>query len=237
MYSEHEYERVLLKITGESFGGKSKPLAKKHLEFVAREIKSVRVEYPLLEIAIIVGGGNFIRGKDLKPYFYDKTVPDRMGMLCTVVNAMALQDRLENLDIDTRVLSSVEVKEICEPYIKRRALRHLEKERVIILAGGTGNPNFTTDTAAIEKALDLQADIVLKGTKVSGVYDRNPDEKDAKLLKKISFKEILQKDLKILDSSAVGLAREKKMKILVFNAFEKGNLLKAIEGKIGSTIS
>jgi len=231
-----DYDRVLLKITGESFGGKSKPLAKTALGFIAGEIRNVKREFPALEIIIVVGGGNFIRGKDLKSWFYDKTAPDRMGMLGTVINAMALHDRLEYFDIDTRVLSSVDIKEICEPYIQKKALRHLEKERVIIVAGGTGNPNFTTETAAIEKALDLKAEIVLKGTKVSGVYDRNPEEENAKLLKKISYSEIMQKNLKILDSSAIGLAREKDMKILVFNAFKKGNLLKALEGKTGSLI-
>lgn len=228
--------RVLLKITGEAFGSKSEPLNMKKVQFIVEEIKCATDELSV-QLAVVVGGGNFIRGKDLKPDFHDKSIPDRMGMLGTVMNALTLKDQLNSQNIQTRVLSSVEIKEICEPYIQARAVRHLEKGRTIILAGGTGNPNFTTDTAAIEKALDIGASRVLKATKVDGIYTADPKKsKDAKLIKRISYSGVLRKNLKILDQAAIGLAREKKMPILVFNMFKKGNLLLALREKIGSKI-
>lgn len=235
---EH-YKIVLLKLTGESLGSPKKPLNIKYsLAFITREVRNLLHEFPKLKLAIVIGGGNFIRGKELKPLFNDPTTPDRMGMLCTVVNALAIQDQLEKMEIPTRVQSSIIMPQICEQYIKRRAERHMEKERVIIFAGGTGNPNFTTDTAAVEKALDISAEIVLKATKVDGIYDKDPKQHtNARLIKKISYDEVIKKNLRIMDSAAIGLAREHKMPILVFNFFHRGNLIRAIaKEEIGSLI-
>ncbi|MBI5045980.1 MAG: UMP kinase [Candidatus Niyogibacteria bacterium] len=233
------YNIVLLKLTGESLGSPKKPLnIKRSLAFITREIRNLLHEFPKLKLAIVIGGGNFIRGKELKPLFHDSTTPDRMGMLCTVVNALAIQDQLERMEISTRVQSSIVMPQICEQYIKRRAEHHMEEGRVVILAGGTGNPNFTTDTAAVEKALDIGAEIVLKATKVDGIYDKDPNQHaNARLIEKTSYDEVMKKNLRIMDSAAIGLAREHQMPILVFNFFKKGNLIRAVtKQQIGSFI-
>lgn len=233
------YQRALLKITGEALMGNGNQLDMNGaIRTLASEIRSTLRGFTP-DLAIVIGGGNFIRGRDIKPFFGDQSKPDRMGMLATVINGIALDDALKKLDIETRHMSAVEVKEICEPYIQQRAIRHIEKGRVIILSGGTGNPNFTTDTAAIEKALDIGAKVVLKATKVGGVFSADPKiDPHAALFQEITYRDLLARELKILDQAAVGLASEKKMPIIVFNVFQKGNLKKIFSGqRVGTLIS
>lgn len=234
-----QYQRALLKITGEALMGNGNHLDMNGaIQTLAGEIqRMMRCFTP--DLAIVVGGGNFVRGRDIKPFFGDQSKPDRMGMLATIINGIALDDALKKLGIETRHMSAVEVKEICEPYIQQRAIRHIEKGRVIILSGGTGNPNFTTDTAAIEKALDIGAAVVLKATKVGGVFSADPKlDPRAALFHEITYRDLLARELKILDQAAVGLASEKKMPIVVFNVFQKGNLRKIFSGqRVGTLIS
>jgi len=230
-------DTVLLKITGEALGDpKGKSLNIDNIRFIVDEIKDV-LKNTDCKLVIVVGGGNFIRGKDLKPDFFDESTPDRMGMICTVLNALALKDQLQKNKLETRVMSSVSIPQVCEEYIQPRALRHIEKGRIVILAGGTGTPNFTTDMAAVEKALDIGAVIVLKATKVDGLYTSDPEKNSgAKLIKQISCSEVIEKGFSVMDYAAFGLAKEKGMPIRIFNLFKKGNLLKAIKGEIGSEI-
>ena len=235
---KYPYPRVLLKITGEAIRGTNRIFDRKALDFLADEIKSIHGK---VSLAIVIGGGNIVRGKDLIENF--QTTPsaaDHIGMTATILNALIIQDFLEKKGMETRVLSSIEIRAVAEPYIIRRAIRHLEKGRIVILAGGTGNPGVTTDTAAILRASDIQADIVMKGTKVDGVFDSDPIKmKNAQFLPKLSFREFLEMGLGgILDRTSVAQAEMKKMPIFVFNLFKKGGLLKAVQGKaLGSKIS
>jgi uridylate kinase len=230
-------EIVLLKITGEALGkSDGESFDKENIKFIVGEIKSM-LEKSSYKLAIVLGGGNFIRGKDLKPYFHDKSTPDRIGMICTILNALTLKDQLEKNGIETRVMSSLSIPQVCEPYIQKRALRHIEKGRTIIFSGGVGIPNFTTDMAAVEKALDIHAGVVLKATKVDGLYTSDPNkDHGAKIIKRISCTEVLKGRFSVMDHAAFGLAEEKKMLIRIFNLFKRGNLLKAAKGKIGSEI-
>ena len=232
------YKRVVLKITGEAIQGNNKIFDRKALDFLADEIKSV---YKKVELAIVIGGGNIVRGKNLiKDLRTTSSTADQIGMTATIINALLLQDFLEREGLETRVLSSIDINALAEPYIIRRTIRHLEKERIVILAAGTGNPGVTTDTAAILRASDIQADIIMKGTKVDGIYDSDPiKNKNAKFLKKISYHEFLEKGLSgILDRTAIAQAEMKKMPIFVFNIFKAGNLLKAVQGQVlGSRIN
>ncbi len=207
------------------------------IDELAEEIKSV---YEIgAEIAIVIGGGNIFRGVKGSSMGMDRATADYMGMLATVMNALALQDILEKKDVPTRVMSAIEMRQVAEPYIRRRAIRHLEKSRIVIFAAGTGSPFFTTDTTGALRAAEIKADVLLKATKVDGIYDKDPQKHpDAKLLKEISYLDAINKGLKVMDHTALTLCMENKLPIVVFNIKKKGNLMKILLGeKIGSTVS
>jgi len=235
--SQIKWDKILLKIGGESLSDKENfPFSPACLNFVAEEIKEI-VNLGV-KIGIMVGGGNILRGKMLSQKGMERTTTDYMGMLGTVINALALQSVLEKKGIITRLQTAIEIKQVAEPYIRRRALRHLEKGRLLILAGGTGNPYFTTDTAAALRALEIEAKVILKATKVKGVYSSDP-AKDIKAKKfdEISYEEMLNRKLKIMDATAISLCMENHLPIIVFNFREKGNIKKIILGeKIGTRI-
>jgi len=230
--------RVVLKITGEALKGKDNAFDRRALDFLADEIKSV---CDLVSLAVVIGGGNIVRGRYLiKEFQTTPAVADHIGMTATILNAALVEDFLQREGIDTRLMSAVPIDMVAEKYVFKRALRHLERGRVVILAGGTGNCGVTTDTAAILRAYDLRAERVLKGTKVDGVYSEDPNlNPDATLFPRISYNEFLARNLSgILDETAVAEAKAKKISIHVFNIFEKGNLFKAISGEpMGSVIS
>ncbi len=236
---ECRYNRVLLKLSGESF---CKPgefgIDGPSLESIAERIVDVCKLGP--QVAIVVGAGNFIRGETFSQKSHiPRTTADYMGMLATIINACALQETLEKLGLPTRVLSAIEVSAMCEPFIRRRALRHLERGRVVILAGGTGNPFFTTDTCAALRASELDADLLIKATKVEGVYSDDPKKNlQATLLTKLSYDDVLKQGLRIMDHAAISLCRDKNIPIIVLNIFKKGNITKAICGEpVGTVIS
>lgn len=232
-----KYKKVLLKLSGEALQGKKGyGISPEALETISQEI--VGVHSLGIEVAIVIGGGNIFRGVAGTKSGIDRTSGDYMGMLATVINAMALQDSLEKKDINTRVQSAIEIEQIAEPYIRRRAIRHLEKERVVIFAGGTGNPFFTTDTAATLRALEIGADLILKATKVDGVYDKDPLKyEDAVKFKELSYMEVLKKELKIMDATAISLCMQGNIPIIVFNLFQSGNIKKVIMGNdIGTMV-
>ena len=231
------YKRILLKLGGESLmGADGYGISLEMARGVAREIKTV--SDLKVEIAIVIGGGNIYRGFAGATEGIDRATGDYMGMLATIINSMALQDSLEKEGVFTRVLSAIETHQLVEPYIRRRATRHLEKKRVVIFAAGTGNPYFTTDTAAALRGMEIHADVILKGTKVDGVYDRDPKkEKGAKKFTKLTFMEVLNKGLKVMDSTSISLCMDNNMPIVVFDIFKKGNLLKAVCGEeIGTSV-
>ncbi len=231
------YKRVVLKLSGESIGDKANNIgiSKNSLYELAEEIKSA-VEKTKTQLNIVIGAGNILRGKDLK--FIERTTADYMGMLATVINALALQYVLESVGLNTRVMSAIEMPRIAEPYIRRRAIRHLEKGRIVIFAAGTGNPYFTTDTTAALRAIEINADVLLKATQVDGVYSDDPKKNPkAKKFKKISFLEAINRNLKIMDMTAFTLCMENNLPIKVFNLYKKGNLLKALQGRdVGTTV-
>ncbi len=232
------YKRILLKLSGEALsGGEGNGISARVLEGLSDDIASL-VDTGI-EIALVIGGGNIHRGVAGATIGMDRATSDYMGMLATVINSLALQDSLERKNIKTRVLSAIEMQEIAEPYIRRRAVRHLEKKRVVIFAAGTGNPYFTTDTAAALRANEINANVILKATKVNGIYDKDPVvHNDAKKFSKLSYIEVLNKEIKVMDSTAVTLCMDNKIDIVVFNIFEKGNILKAINGEsIGTLVS
>lgn len=230
------YKRVLVKLSGEALlGGKTSGISSEALISISKEIKSVRELG--CEIGLVVGGGNIYRGSQRDKEVIDSVTADYMGMLATVINGLALQNCFEKFGLDTRVLSAFEMREFCEPYIRRRAIRHLEKGRIVIFVGGTGNPYFTTDTAAALKAVEVKADVILKATKVDGVYSADPVKNPkAKRFKKLNYMDILQNRLKIMDSTAISLCMENSIPIVVFNLFKKGNLKKVVCGKGKKTI-
>ncbi len=233
-----KYKRVLLKLSGEALAGKAgSGISSEVITSISKEIK--KVHKAGIQIAIVIGGGNIHRGLAGATQGMDRTTSDHMGMLATVINSLALQDALERHDVMTRVLSAVEMQKISEPYIRRRAIRHLEKGRIIIFAAGTGNPYFTTDTAAALRANEIDADVLLKATKVDGVYDKDPvKHSDAKKYDHISYLEVLNQEIKVMDSTAISLCKDNQLDIVVFNMFEEGNIKKVIDGeKIGTTIS
>ena len=234
-----KYKRVLLKLSGETFLGKREyGIDPKFTSWLAKEI--IKAQKIGTQISVVVGGGNIFRGTSAAEHGLERTVGDYIGMLATIMNSLALQAALEKEGQATRVLSSIDIKDVCEPYIRRRAERHLAKGRVVIYAGGTGNPYFTTDTTAALRALETNCDIILKATKVDGVYDRDPiKHKDAKKLETISFKEaITEKDIEILDNSALSLCMDHKIPILVFDLNKEENIAKAVAGeKLGTLIS
>ena len=231
------YKRVLLKLSGESLQGPGgSGLDSAAIELVSDEIKSVRSMG--VETAVVIGGGNIFRGVSSSSRGMDRSTADYMGMLATVINALALQDFLERKGLSTRVQAALEIKQVAEPFIKRRAMRHLEKGRIVIFAAGTGNPFFTTDTAATLRALQMGADIIMKATKVDGVYDKDPVEhEDAVKFAELTHMEMLKRGLRVMDATSVSLCMEEKIPIVVFDLFEKGNIEKIIRGrKVGTII-
>jgi len=233
-----QYKRILLKLSGEALmGERSYGIDPKRLSEYAKEIKQV-VEKGI-EVAIVIGGGNIFRGVAGAINGIDRVQGDHMGMLATCINGLAVQSALEAEGVYTRLQTAIEIKEIAEPYIKRRAIRHLEKERVVIFGGGTGNPYFTTDTAAVLRAIEISADAILKGTRVDGIYTSDPEKnKDAIKFENITFKEVIEKGLKVMDMTAFTLSEENKLPIIVFDMNTKGNLLKLVSGeKIGKIVN
>jgi uridylate kinase len=230
------YKRVLLKLSGEVFGGKQKyGLDLEILQTLAEEIKSVKQLGK--DIAIVVGGGNIFRGVSGSIKGIDRATGDYMGMLATVINSLAIQDALERSGVPSRVQTAIEMRQVAEPFIRRRAIRHMEKGRVIILAAGTGNPYFSTDTTAALRAAELNVDVVLKATKVDGVYDKDPMQfSDAKKFKKLTHMEVIQKRLKVMDSTAASLCMENKIPIIVLDLMKKGNIKRAVQGKEVGTL-
>ncbi|RDU57125.1 UMP kinase [Helicobacter sp. MIT 00-7814] len=223
------YKRVLIKFSGEALSGESGfGIDIGVLEYIAREIKMLRESG--LEIGLVIGGGNIIRGVSAaQGGLIRRTSGDYMGMLATVINAVAMQEALEHLGIDVRVQSAIEIREVCESYIHRRAIRHLEKGRVVIFAAGTGNPFFTTDSAATLRAVEIGAGVIIKATKVDGVYDKDPKKfSDAKMLDIVSYDEALRDHIKVMDDTAIALAKENKLPILICNMFKSGNLLEIL---------
>lgn len=231
------YKRVLLKLSGEALQGPGQfGISSDVIEYVSEEIKSI---YSLgVETAIVIGGGNIFRGVSSSSKGMDRSTADYMGMLATVINALALQDFLERKGLSTRVQTALEIKQVAEPFIKRRAIRHLEKGRIVIFASGTGNPFFTTDTAATLRALQMGADIIMKATKVDGIYDKDPvKNKDASKFTELTYMEILKKGLKVMDATSISLCMEGNIPIVVFDLFEKGNIEKVIRGeKVGTIV-
>ncbi len=233
-----EYRRIVLKLSGEAFLGKQPHgIDASVCAHLAKQIKEV-VECEV-ETAIVLGGGNIFRGAmRSKDFEMERTVADYMGMLATVLNGLALQNALEKHGLPTRIMTAIEMERIAEPYIRRRAMRHLEKKRVVIFVAGTGNPYFTTDTAAALRSVEIGADVLLKGTKVDGVYSSDPlKEKSAVFFDKLSYMEVINKELKVMDATAITLCMENKLPILVFNLMEEGNLKNIVLGKkIGTLI-
>jgi uridylate kinase len=220
-----------LKLSGEALlGRQSSGIDPAVANFIADEIKSVADLS--IQIGIVIGGGNIFRGMEASSRGMDRISADYMGMLGTVINSLALQSALERKSISTRVQSSIEMREIAEPFIQRRAMRHLEKGRVVIFAGGTGNPYFTTDTAATLRAMEIKADVIMKATKVDGVYDSDPvKNKDAKMFKKISYIDVLTRNLKVMDATAISLCRDNSLPLVVFNLQKAGNIRRVICGE------
>ena len=236
MVSKIKYKRVLLKLSGEALlGNKLHGIDEKIVSFLADEIK--KVYQKKIQISLVIGGGNIFRGTDAISVGIERTTADYMGMLGTLINSLALQNELEKKNIPTRVLSSIPVPAVCESYIRRRAINHLQKNIVIIFAAGTGNPYFTTDTAAALRASEISADIILKATNVDGVYSDDPKKnKNAKKFITIKYSEVLSKNLKIMDGSAIALARDNKIPIIVFPIKKKNAFLNAILNKVKYTI-
>lgn len=231
------FQRVLLKLSGEALmGDQGFGISSEMIEYVAEEVQSTMDLG--VQMAIVVGGGNIFRGIAGSSYGMDRTSADHMGMLATVINSLALQDAMEKKGIQTRIQTAISMHEVAEPYILRRAIRHLEKQRVVIFAAGTGNPYFTTDTAAVLRAEEVHADILLKATKVDGLYDSDPAiNNDAKFIKKIDYMKVLEKQLKVMDMTAISLAMDNKLPLIVFNLNKKGNIKKVLCGEdVGTRI-
>ncbi len=234
---KYKYKRILLKLSGESLAGKGRyGIDSFKVNSIAKQIKKIK-RFPL-EIGIVIGGGNIWRGMSATAKGFDRVTADYMGMLATVINALALQNALESQGMDTRLQTNIEMQKLAEPYILRRAVRHLEKGRLVIFAAGTGNPYFTTDTAAVLKAIEIKADIILKATNVDGVYDEDPRiNPSAKKIKEITYLEAIKRRLKVMDLTAFSLCMENKMPIIVFNMNGKNNIEKVISGeKVGTVI-
>jgi len=226
------YKRILLKLSGEALmGSQSYGIDTKVAVAVAKELKAVHELG--VEVAIVVGGGNIFRGVSESAGNMDRAAADYIGMLATVMNAVVLQDALEQIDVYTRVMSAIDIPQLAEPFIRRRAIRHLEKKRVVIFAAGTGNPYFTTDSAAALRALEIEAEAILKGTKVDGIYSADPHKfSDAIKFETIRFQEVLEKQLKVMDASAISLCMDNELPIMVFNMQQTGNIVKAVCGDL-----
>ncbi len=226
------FKRILLKLSGEALmGSQNYGIDTKVAEAAARELKTVRDLG--IEIAIVVGGGNIFRGVSESAGNMDRAAADYIGMLATVMNAVVLQDALEHVGVYTRVMSAIDIPQLAEPFIRRRAVRHLEKQRVVIFAAGTGNPYFTTDSAAALRALEIEAEVILKGTKVDGIYTADPmKDPSATKFDKITFQEVLEKQLKVMDASAISLCQDNNLPIMVFNMRKSENIIKAVCGDL-----
>ena len=231
------YKRILLKLSGEALAaGQGFGVDNTRVEEIAAEVADVHQLG--VQIGLVVGGGNFFRGVAEQAREMDRVSADHMGMLATMINALALQDALEKLDVDTRVMSAIEMNQVAEPFIRRRAIRHLEKGRVVIFGAGTGNPYFSTDTAASLRAMEINAEVIMKATKVEGIYDSDPARNgDAKMFDSISFTDVLKLGLGVMDATAISLCRENSLPILIFNLNTRGNIRRACLGeKIGSIV-
>ncbi len=231
------YERILLKLSGEALmGDQGFGICPDMLGYVAEEVRSIVALN--VQLAIVVGGGNIFRGVAASSFGMERTSADHMGMLATVLNSLALQDALEKKGVQVRVQTAIAMHQVAEPYILRRALRHLEKGRVVIFAAGSGNPYFTTDTAAVLRAKEIHAQILLKATKVNGLYDSDPERHaDARFIRNISYMEVLERQLKVMDMTAISLAMDNQLPLTVFNLKEKGNIRKVVVGEqVGTTI-
>ncbi len=233
-----KYKRILLKLSGEALmGDQGFGISQDVIKYIADEVRSI---FDLgVQMAIVVGGGNIFRGVAATSYGMDRTSADHMGMLATVINSLALQDALEKKGMQTRIQSAISMHEVAEPYILRKAVRHLEKGRVVIFAAGTGNPYFTTDTAAVLRAQEIHAEILLKATKVDGLYDSDPvDNGDAKFIRKISYMDVLENQLKVMDMTAISLAMDNQLPIVVYNLKDRENIRKIICGEeVGTLIN
>ena len=233
-----QYNRILLKRSGEALmGEKQYGIDAKRLAEYAEEIKEVVNKG--MQVAIVIGGGNIFRGLAGASNGMDRVQADHMGMLATVINGLALQSALEIAGVETRLQSAIKINEVAEPFIRRRAMRHLEKGRVVIFGGGTGNPYFTTDSAAVLRAIEIEADVILKGTRVDGIYTADPEKnKDATKFDSISFNDVLRKGLKVMDTTAFTLSQENELPIIVFDMNKKGNLLKVLDGEnVGTKVN
>jgi len=233
-----KYKRILLKLSGEALMGERQyGIDPERLAEYAQDIKTITDQG--VQVAVVIGGGNIFRGVAGASKGMDRVQGDYMGMLATVINGLALQGALEDADIPTRLQTAIKINEVAEPFIRRKAMRHLEKGRVVIFGGGTGNPYFTTDSAAVLRAIEIEADVILKGTRVDGIYNVDP-EKDSKAVKfdNISFDDVLRKGLKVMDTTAFTLSQENKLPIIVFDMNKPGNLLKVVAGeKIGTEVN
>ena len=231
------YKKILLKLSGEALMGDQEfGISSDVITSYAKQIKEI-VDLGV-EVSIVIGGGNIFRGISGAAQGVDRVTADHMGMLATVINSLALQNSIEKLGVPTRVQTAIEMPKVAEPFIKRRAQRHLEKGRVVIFGAGTGNPYFTTDTAAALRAIEMETDVVIKATKVDGIYDKDPVKyPDAKKYETVTYNEVLAKDLKVMDATAISLCRENKLPIIVFNSLIEGNLKKVVMGEhIGTTV-
>ncbi len=230
------YRRILLKLSGEALAGEQgfgidPPIIDKLTE----EIKGLHEMG--VSLGLVIGGGNIVRGTTASSQGMDRVSADYMGMLATVINALALQDMLERKEVETRVLTAIRMEQLAEPYIRRRGLRHLEKGRVVIFAGGTGNPYFSTDTAAVLRGIEMEADVIIKATKVEGIYSADPaKEPTAEFIPRISFADVMARDLKVMDAAAISLCRENQIPIIVLNVMEKGLVARAIRGERVGTL-
>ena len=225
------YKNILLKISGETLAGEGKfGFDFEVLNKLCKNIKKLHLKK--IKISIVIGGGNFMRGSELSNGVLDRVTSDYMGMLGTVMNSMALQSNLEKLGIQTRVMTALNINQIAEPYIKRKASRHLEKNRVVIFAAGTGNPFFSTDTAAVLRASEMKCDVILKATKVDGIYDKDPHKnKNAKKIPKISYSGFLNKEIKVMDATAISLAKDRNLPIVIFSILDNSNIVKIVDLK------
>ena len=232
------FKRVVLKFSGEVLAGdKEFGISADVVKSIASEISEAKATG--VEIGLVIGGGNIFRGLNAGDSGIDRATGDQMGMLATIINSLAMQDALERADVETRVLTAIKMDEIAEPYIRRRAVRHLEKGRLTLFSAGTGSPYFTTDTAAALRAVEIGADILIKGTKVDGIFDKDPEKDDsAKLIEHLNYMDILEKNLRVMDSTAISLCMENNLPIAVYNMKKPGNLKRLLTGeKIGTTVS
>ncbi len=232
------YQRILLKLSGEALGGtQGFGVDPTRAQDIAQEIADVQKSG--VETALVIGGGNIFRGVTASAMKMDRVAADHMGMLATVINALALQDALEKLDVSTRVMSAIQMHQVAEPFIRRRAIRHLEKGRVVIFAAGTGSPYFSTDTAAALRAVEIKAQVIMKATKVDGIYDADPMKvKDATMFQQMTYWDVMSKNLGVMDSTAISLCRENNLPIIVFNLNVPGNISRVVHGeKVGSLVT